>query len=110
WVTARARNNGLPGRRAVALSRKPDNGNCSDGVHDNDLKADVLLFPSSGRRFTSKKIGIEAMRMRIKNLDDAPASGFTVAYSVNGQSWVNETAGTSIAANTTLEYSFQTPY
>ncbi len=110
WVTARARNNGLPGRRAVALSRKPDNGNCSDSVHDNDLKADALIFPLSGRRFTSKQIGIEVIRIRIKNLDDASASGFTVAYSVNGQSWVNEAAGTSISANTTLEYSFQTPY
>ncbi len=110
WVTVRARNNGLPGRRAIALSRKPDNGNCTDIVHDSDLKAGALIYPLLGRRFTSKQIGIEAIHMLIKNLDDAPASGFIVAYSVNGNPWVNETVNTSIASDSVLEYAFQTPF
>lgn len=50
WFGVRARNNGVAGRRAIALSRKPDTGDCSDITHDNDLKLEALISPTFGRR------------------------------------------------------------
>jgi hypothetical protein len=110
WITVRARNNGLAGRRAVAFSRKPDNGNCAAAIHDHDLKADALIYPLVGRQFTSMQISNEAIRVRIKNFDDAADSGFMVSYCVNGNAWVNEMVNTPIAAVSVVEYSFQTKF
>jgi hypothetical protein len=111
YVTARARNNGKAGRRAYALSVQPNKGDCVNSIYDHDLKPRALVYPLVGRAFTSKRLGIEPLRMQIKNLDNDIASpGYTVAYSVNDQPWVSETANNSIEANGILDYTFQTPF
>ncbi|HEY0041897.1 MAG TPA: S8 family serine peptidase, partial [Flavisolibacter sp.] len=109
WVTVRALYNGQAGRRAIALSRKPDNGSCAGAVYNNDLKVDTLVYPLVGRQFTASQLGAEAIQMRIRNLDDDPSAAFTVSYSVNGSTWVSEAVQNNIAANSLLGYRFQTP-
>ena len=87
WVTVRARINGKPGRRAVAVSRQPNSGTCAGSISDNDLKVDSIISPaSSGRVFTSTALsGSVPVTIRIKNLDDAVSSGnINVSYSING--------------------------
>ncbi len=106
YVSVRARINGKPGRRAVAVNRKPDNGNCSGNISDNDLKIDSILSPASGRKFTSTEITTSNLAVRIKNLDDAPVTGFSVKYSVNGSTFISNNVTTNIPANGTYTHTF----
>lgn len=110
WVTVRARYNTAAGRRAVALSRKPDSGNCADGIYDGDLKMDTLVSPLFGRQFTSKQLGLETIQVRLKNLDNVPASGFTIGYAVNNGAWTTETINSTLSATAVGIYSFATPF
>src|SRR5262249_38894418 len=72
WVAVRARLNGSPGRRSVAISRKPSTGTCAGGISNNDLKLDSLLQPGTGRQFTLSQLGnAVAIQVRVKNLDDS---------------------------------------
>jgi hypothetical protein len=109
WVAVRARVNGKPGRRAAAISRQPNNGSCTGAISDNDLKIDAIVAPKSGRRFTSTQLSSStAVIVRIKNLDDAPASNYDLKYSINGGAFVTENVTTPIAAGATLTYTFLT--
>lgn len=110
WVTVRPRMNGTPGRRAIAIPRQPNTGNCSGTISDNDLKADAIVSPKTGRKFTSTELGAAArVSVRIKNLDDAPVSSFDVMYSVNGGAWVTEHVSTPLAARGAYTHNFSTP-
>jgi hypothetical protein len=109
YVTVRARIDGKPGRRAVALSRQPNSGTCAGVISDNDLKLDAVLSPKSGRMATSTALGsAESIKIRVKNLDDVPVSNFTVAYSINGGTPVTETVTASIAAGASYTHTFLT--
>ena len=111
WVTVRATLNGKPGRRAVALSRKPDNGNCSNNISDNDLKLEAIVSPVSGRIFTKTALQpATPVRIAIKNLDDAAAANFTVSYSVNGGAWHSEPLTAAVAAGAVYTHDFTAPY
>ncbi|HEY1113846.1 MAG TPA: T9SS type A sorting domain-containing protein, partial [Chitinophagaceae bacterium] len=52
--------------------------------------------------------GNTPLKIKIRNSSNSALSGVPVRYSVNGGAWVVETIAT-IAANTTLEYTFNTP-
>lgn len=109
WVTVRARINGKPGRRAIAISRQPSNGTCTGTISDNDLKLEAILTPKTGRLFTSTQLtNAETVSVQIKNLDDAPVTGFAVSYAING-TWITENVGATIAANGTYIHTFSTP-
>jgi hypothetical protein len=100
WVTIRARINGSPGRRAVAISRQPDNGSCAGSISDNDLKIDSIISPaSSGREFTLSALSNSVpVTIRIKNLDDAVSGGtINVSYSINAGPPVAEIITSPIA-------------
>lgn len=109
WVSVRARVNGKPGRRATAIARQSNSGNCAGSISDNDVKMDAVLM-KSGRTGTSTALSAaETVRVRIKNLDDAPVSNFTVSYSINGGAFITETIGTTVAAGATYVHSFAAP-
>ncbi len=111
WVTVRSVINSKPGRRAIALSRQPVDGNCTGVFYNNNLKADTLVAPLTGRKFTSTQLSAaQHIVVRIKNLDDQPANSFSVSYSVNGSSWISENVNTAIAAGATLIYSSNAVY
>jgi len=108
-VTVRARVNGKPGRRAVAISRQPNTGTCSGTISDNDLKIDAILSPASGRKFTSSQLSsATAITIRVKNLDDASVNNFDVKYSINGNAFVTENVTATIAAGASYNYTFTT--
>lgn len=114
WVTFRARINGKPGRRAVAVSRQPNSGSCIGSISDNDLKIDSMISPaSSGRVFTSSALSNNVpVTIRIKNLDDAVSSGnINVSYSINGGPPVAEVITTPLAdipAGSFIDHTFLT--
>ncbi len=114
WVTVRARINGKPGRRAVAISRQPNSGTCAGSISDNDLKIDSIISPaSSGRVLTSTALtaGVP-ITIRIKNLDDVVSSGnINVSYSVNGGAPVAEvitSPAADIPAGGFIDHTFAT--
>ena len=109
WLSVRARSNGHAGRRAIAISRKPDTGDCAGSISDNDLKIDSILSPvTSGRKNTSTELGnATAVKLRIKNLDNVNTTGsFTVGYSVNGVNKNEQTITPDIEAGKTFDYTF----
>ena len=111
WVSVRPRINGIPGRRAWAVSRQPNTGSCSGTVSDYDLKVDSIISPSSGRKFTSTELSNNSIvSIRIKNLDDATTTGdIPVSYILGNNPPVVETiAAPNIPAGGTYVYSFAT--
>lgn len=112
WVTVRARVNGIPGRRATAVTRQPNIGNCPGTMSDKDLKIDAILSPvSSGRKFTSTELtNTDSIKIRIENLDNAPTSGnIPVTYILDNNPPVNETIiAAVIAARGSYTYTFTT--
>lgn len=113
WVTVRPRINGNPGRRALAVSRQPNSGTCAGTISDNDIKADSIISPATGRLNTSTALSNAVpVTVRIKNLDNATSSGdITVSYSINGGAAVTEviTSPTAdIAAGSTIDHTFST--
>ncbi len=111
YVTVRARMNAAAGRRALAVSRKPDSGNCSGNISDYDLKLQAILSPAgSGRLLTSSALQTaHPVVIRIKNLDDAATSGnISVSYTVNGAAPVTETILNPIGPGAVLDYTFST--
>lgn len=109
WVTVRAKINGKTGRRAYAISRQPNNGACTETISDNDLKMDAILAPQTGRLFTSSQLSAtQPITIRIKNLDDAAITNFSVTYSVNGSAVVTENVAASVAPGATYDHTFTT--
>ncbi|WP_159467700.1 S8 family serine peptidase [Dyadobacter sp. 3J3] len=109
WFAVRARVNTSPGIRSIALSRKPDSGNCSGTISDHDLFLETIVNPvSSGRLLTPKALpGQNNVTIRIKNLDDQPFSGpVSVGYSLNGNSVASVSASLSIPAQSSVDYTF----
>lgn len=112
WVSVRPRIGASlsPGRRAIAVFRKPDTGTCSGSISDNDIKIDSILSPlRSGRLLTSTSLGSSVpVTIRIKNLDDNPTPGnITVSYILNGGVPVVHTIiNPNIAGGATLVYTF----
>src|SRR4029078_7181131 len=101
--------NGSPGRRAIVISRQPNNGSCTGTISDNDLKIDAIIAPTSGRKFTYTQLGSStAITVRVKNLDDAPMSNFDLKYSINGSAFVTENVTATIAAGGTYTHTFST--
>ena len=107
WLSVRARVDGKPGRRALAIERQPSDGNCSGTISDNDLKIQAILSPRSGRKFTSSQLSVTTpVTVEIKNIDDSPSSDFKVQYSVNGGSFVTEDVAVAIPAGGTYVHTF----
>jgi hypothetical protein len=107
WLSVRARIGGKPGRRSAAISRRPNNGTCVGTISDNDLKLDALVSPTTGRKFTSSELsGAHAITIRIKNLNDAPVTGFTAKYKLDNNAWISESVPATIAAGATYNHTF----
>ena len=110
WVTVRGRINGTPGRRALAVFRKPNSGGCSGTISDGDIKLDAIISPAAnGRILTSTSLGSAVpVTIRIRNLDDSPTTGnIAVSYTLNGGSPVNEViTNPNIPGGSSIDYTF----
>lgn len=111
YISVRPRINGIPGRRAVAVSRKPDSGTCAGTISDNDMAIDSIIAPiKSGRVLTTTSLtASQSVTMGIRNLDDQPiTSAFEAGYSIGGPGaaihW--ETVSSGIPAQGYLQYTF----
>ncbi len=94
--------NGTPGYRGFAASRQANTGNCAGSISNGDLMADSLIAPATGRANTSTQLGAsQNIIARIRNLDDVAATNYSVAYSVNGGTWISQAFNPMIAANAT---------
>lgn len=109
YVSVRARLNGSPGRRALAIARKPDSGTCAGSISDNDLKIESIVTPvASGRKNTSSELGNSVfVKIRIKNLDDIDFNGAVdVGYQLNGVAVPIETINPFIEKGKTYDHTF----
>jgi hypothetical protein len=106
WLAVRAKTANVVGRRSVVASAPVCCGPCTLADFDNDVKAEVVLEPTSGREFTSTAAKPSApVKVRFKNLDDAPISGpMTLAYTVNGLGPYTENISPTVAAGATFEH------
>lgn len=112
YISVRARKNGVTGRRAVAISRKPDSGTCLGIISDGDLAVDAIVSPSkSGRLLTSTSLGeSQEVKVRLRNFDDQPViQSFQIGYAVGSAAIHWETVNTDIDANNYLDYIFHEP-
>ena len=111
WVSVRARVNGSPGRRAPAISRRPNSGTCTGSISDNDLKIDAILSPVSGRLHTSSELSATTtISVRIKNLDDATVNTLDLKYSVNGGAFTAAEPNGPVTAGGTITHNFTATY
>lgn len=112
FVTVRARVNGVPGRRALAVNRIPSTGTCAGNISDFDLKMDAIVAPVSGRLYTAKALSNNTrVVIRIKNTDNITTSGnIPVAYQLNDDPPVQAIiTAPNIAANNLYTYTFTVP-
>lgn len=109
YVSVRARKDQAPGRRSVALIRKPDNGTCQGTISDNDLGIEAVVAPLPAVRAFTKSVYTteQAITIRIKNLDDQPQSKpFEVGYSLGGaMHW--EQVNITLPPTVSTDYTFQ---
>ncbi|OQP64137.1 hypothetical protein A3860_22285 [Niastella vici] len=111
WLAVRGVMGATAGRRSLAATITPSGGPCASPDFDNDLSADVLVAPVTGRLYTSSQLGIQAPQVRITNRGNIATAGtVNISYQVNGGAPVTETTSISIAANANYTYTFVTPY
>ena len=109
YISVRPRKNGIPGRRALAISRKPDSGNCEGIISDGDLAVDAITAPAhSGRLLTSTSLGeSQYVKVRLRNFDDRSVTqSFQIGYAVGSAAVHWETVNADISANNYLDYTF----
>ncbi len=102
YVSVRPVIDGMNGYRAVAVKRRPVDGDCSGSISDGDLMLQEVKAPLSGRMQTSSQLGSsEALTVTVRNLDDAPCNSYALAYSINGSTWQSQSFNDPLPANGT---------
>lgn len=109
YMSVRARKDQVPGRRSIAIIRKPDSGTCQGAISDNDLKMEAVVTPLPNvRMFTKAAYAAEqSVTISIKNIDDQPQSQpIEVGYSLGGEMhW--ESVNTTLAPSASTNYTFE---
>ncbi len=108
WFGVRAKNGSVAGRRSVSKDIIPSGGPCLLSSFDNDIKAEAILSPSTGREYTlSAATPAMPITVRLKNLDNVPVSStMDVSYSINGGAPVTESFTASFTAGGTQVHTF----
>ncbi len=97
WVAVAPVVNGSRGMRSIAISRQPDNGDCS-GVSPGDLSLSQLVSPQDGRRFTSSALtNRHPLTVVVRNFDGRTASQYRVAYRLNNGAWADKVFNDNIS-------------
>lgn len=100
YVAVRPLINGRKGFRSLAVKRQPNNGNCLGTISDNDLMVERIEGPTTGRLLTSTDLSaVTTLSVRVRNLDDAAVSNYTVHYRINANPWQSFPVVTSLAGN-----------
>ncbi|HEY4109483.1 S8 family serine peptidase [Puia sp.] len=108
WFSVRALLGSAPGLRAYGVGIRPSGGACALSALDNDYTVDSLIGLSSGRMHTSSELGnTTPIKVELKNLGTIPTgSSFTMSYSINGGTPVNETSTAILPAGSAFNYTF----
>lgn len=108
WFGVRGLLGSSPGRRSVSFPITPSGGACALGALDNDYTVDSLIGLSTGRMYTSTQLSnATPIRVELKNLGTVPsATPFTMSYSINGGTPVNESNAATVAAGAAANYTF----
>ncbi|MFN0083220.1 MAG: S8 family serine peptidase [Ferruginibacter sp.] len=111
WFGVQAKNGLVNGRRSISENVVPATGSCTlSPAFDNNFKAVSVDAPVNGRAFTSSALSAaEAVRVTIKNLDDAASSGsYDLFYQINNQTVVMQTSAAIIPALASAQFTFTT--
>lgn len=99
WVSVAAAINNSRGLRALAISRKPDNGGCNNPAFNGDLAIRNVIAPVSGRQFTLSALNSNtSLTLNIDNRDNSPCNSFELSYRINNGSWVTSVHNITIPA------------
>jgi len=111
WLTVRADNGAIAGRRGIAANVIPASTSAC-AFTNNDFTVDSLIAPLTGRQHTSSQLGNAAsIKIELKNLGTLSSSGaIPVSYQVNGGSIVTENISASVASGSVYDYTFMAPY
>lgn len=102
-----ARINGVEGGYNTAITRRPNTGNCNGDISDGNLMLDSIVAPLSGRQFTSTALTPgSAVSVRVRNLDNAATTSFSIKYQVNGGAFTESIINTPVAARSTFTHTF----
>ncbi len=99
WVSIAASVNNSKGLRAVAVSRKPETGNCNGPSFDGDLAIRNVIAPVSGRQFTLSALSSNTdLILHIDNRDNSPCNSFELSYRINNGAWITSVHNITIPA------------
>lgn len=106
YMAVQSIKNGVRSRSTLSQERRPNTGLCNGSISDFDLALDSIPSPVTGRQFTSSALSANStLQIRIKNLDDAAASAFSISYSINGSPFVSTPVTAAVAAGATYTHS-----
>jgi hypothetical protein len=110
WVSVQATANGITSRRGEAVGRQPVDGTCNGNISENDIMPFALVAPGTGRKFTTTQLGVEQIKVQVRNLDDQNVTGFSIQYNVNDGPWRSEASTVTIPANQSIVHAFTSTY
>lgn len=106
WFSVRALIGNAKGRRADAVQKLPGLVNCSLA---DDVGLSAMLYPLEGNLYSCDPINNVPIRVEIRNNGLNTASGFTLAYSINGGTPFTEVYSGSLAQGATDDFTFSLP-
>jgi len=110
YISVRAINTSVAGRRSTAEFIIPNNGTCSLPAFDNDFTCNALIFPATGRKFTSSQLGTSQIRVQIINKGGvASSSTFNMSYQINNGPIITESSAEIFPPRTGDYYTFSIP-
>jgi hypothetical protein len=107
WLGVAAVNNTTAGRRSISVNVTPNSGSCALAAFNNDFTVDSLIYPLTGRMYTSAVLGNSQIQVELKNLGTVSSSGpFNISYQINGGAVITESSSQVIAGGSTYDYTF----
>ncbi|MFT4061798.1 MAG: S8 family serine peptidase [Edaphocola sp.] len=99
WVAVAPVIGNASGMRSIALSRTPNDGDCSGTASHGDLRLASMLSPQSGRELTSTSLTASTpLTISIGNQDNQAASQYRISYKINSGTWQSIVYTNSIGA------------
>jgi hypothetical protein len=99
YMSVRPIVDGMQGYRSLAVRRQPNDGSCSGGISNGDLRAAEIRSSFGGRKNTSTELtSSEQVALMIQNLDDVIINYYRLSYSFNNGPWQSFESNTPIPA------------
>lgn len=111
WFAVAPKMNTVSGRRSVAVSARPNSGDCLFFIFNNDLRVDSILEPNTARQFFANEANAtRPVKVTIKNVSPNAVTGpYNVSFSYGGTT-ITETANTTIDPGASTIFTFTGTY